>query len=255
MAGSEDDIDEAGGGLIWGTYDWLRDGFWRAHGYITDLHPFASYAISFAIFLLGVYTSPQIRAGTDWILGKISSSLNVVSFEWVPSSVDYNTVLLGLVLAVLVYQSRILIRMQGEFASMDEPPRVTDGGDRGITGEEDRRLIGEERSVEGGLPSSIVESALKRHEEEMEQQARATTGHVHAREDHRTDNPDHMNLETKKDGAISGAIAGAALGSIWGPGGIIGGALAGLILGDEWEKRQIRKNREAKEADHGPIGP
>lgn len=38
-------------------------------------------------------------------------------------------------------------------------------------------------------------------------------------------------------GAISGAIAGGALGFPWGPAGVIGLAVLGAMVGDEWEQR------------------
>jgi len=40
-------------------------------------------------------------------------------------------------------------------------------------------------------------------------------------------------------GAISGAVAGGAVGILWGPATIIGLAVLGAMIGDEWEQRVL----------------
>ncbi|WP_135826517.1 hypothetical protein [Halorussus ruber] len=50
---------------------------------------------------------------------------------------------------------------------------------------------------------------------------------------------DEDELSPSGAGAISGAIAGGALGLAWGPAGVIGLAVLGAMVGDEWEQRVL----------------
>lgn len=47
------------------------------------------------------------------------------------------------------------------------------------------------------------------------------------------------DLSPSGAGAISGAVAGGAVGILWGPATIIGLAVLGAMIGDEWEQRVL----------------